>query len=145
MKTLIMVLGFAAFTHVSFAQCDQKVLLKFNKLTENKNGQPGTPSDVTGSVDFAKDKIIITAIMGGSAKTIESNITKVAVCSWKTFLKDGKAQYQTLSRKGNEGPFDPASIEVESVNGITKVIFTPPSNDGTSIQFDIVASETESK
>jgi hypothetical protein len=138
MKTFIMSLLFAAFASTGLAQCDKEVVLKFNRLTESKVLQAGTPQQIEASINFSKDRIIITAMMGGSAKTIESNVKKVIFCSWKSFLKDGRAEYQTESRKGTEGPFDPSSISLESVNSLTKVIFTPPSADGTFIQFDIV-------
>ena len=137
MKNLILIPVLALTLNTAFAQCEKNALLKFDEITEIRDGI-SSPIKVEGTFAFSKDKIVMKASRAGGEMIIESDIKSILTCKWNTYLSTGKSEYKLMSRKGTEGPQDEATLVLEGWNGKLKVTFRPP---GAELQFDIAESK----
>lgn len=136
MKKVILFVGLCVFFQIAYSQCDKKVIFKCSKARDFKNGSVGQEVSLDASISLDNNKIILTASMNGETETLESDITEVSVCDWPDFLKNGKARYKAMTKKGN-GNVENSIIEIESDNGYTKITFSSDPDTGSKLQFDV--------
>jgi hypothetical protein len=137
MRKLILLVGLFAFHQITYGQCEKKVILKSNNMRGLKYGSVTKEMAVEASISIDKEKIVLTASKDGMTETVDCEIKEVVICDWKEYLKDGKAQFKVLGKKGSENPTS-SIVDIESANGYTKVTFgLDPDTTGSKLQFDI--------
>lgn len=137
MKNVVLVLVCLLLSTIAFGQCQQKAVLMFTQVTEDRHQGEAKPMKLSGTITMDQENVVISIVVNGRENKINSQIKQVSLCEWAKFLNNGKAHYQVSSRKGEDGPGDNAVITVESVNGVTKVSFKPEVENAATLLFDV--------
>jgi hypothetical protein len=134
MKQISLLLTALALWQGLSAQCVGNATFTCHRATELRNGVTTKEAPVEATIRFDGGTISITATMNGETEIIEGTIKETTLCDWSDDLQNGKARFRALTKKRGQNSFD-SVIEIESINGATKISFGSDPDNGSRLQF----------
>lgn len=135
MKPIIFTLFLlAAFSAMSFAQCDKKISLASSKTQQlDGSGKLKDTRDEGTTIEINKSDIIVTTDNGNHKMT---GIIKSNICNWKIPFKEGKTVIST-TLNGEDGDSKDFTLTIEGKDGKIILLAESPAMPDRKIRLDI--------
>ena len=128
-----------AGSHLSYAQCEQTVVLKSSKTSFlNDKGEVDRTEDQTANITISKKEVVI---MVNNDRKMTGAITSTK-CEWPTAFKDGKTVIKATF-SDDDGNEQHVTLTITGVAG--KVTLAYEAEERPGIKLQVVADKFEEK